>query len=405
MHLRALVNELSLGSGGEYDIHLLVHVKNDKLEFWNDEALYEELRNSSVPAEFRGLVTLWSEKQMETVYPGPFKMQKSNRDRKSIHGVWRSSHFPVQWFATQHPEYDYVWNWEMDMRYTGHHYELFDRLGSWTRQQPRKGMWERNAKFYVPYIHGSYDEFSALVQKETAAYNRTAVWGPVKFPEASDGSKLRPANEVLPPRELLRSDQPSAANDDWGVGEDADLITLNPMFDPTKTNWYFAEDVTGYDTHYPIPPIRVSVVAAIRMSRRLLTLMDQETKELHHTMWTETWAPSLALHYGLKAVFAPHPVYFNHEWPMRTLERVFNGAKWGGTGGNASSVFGYHEHNFLGSTWYHSAKFSGELWRRWLGYSENGEGGVKEEQEGGGRICVRPVLLHAIKYETGPLNP
>jgi len=30
---------------------------------------------------------------------------------------------PMQYFAYQHPEYDFFWNWEMDIRNTGHWYD------------------------------------------------------------------------------------------------------------------------------------------------------------------------------------------------------------------------------------------------------------------------------------------
>jgi hypothetical protein len=33
---------------------------------------------------------------------------------------------PVQRFALHHPEYTYVWNWEMDTRFTGNYLELFE---------------------------------------------------------------------------------------------------------------------------------------------------------------------------------------------------------------------------------------------------------------------------------------
>jgi hypothetical protein len=49
---------------------------------------------------------------------------------------------PMQYFAYQHPEYDYYWNWEMDARNTGHWYHLFDKVTQWAQKQPRKGLWE-----------------------------------------------------------------------------------------------------------------------------------------------------------------------------------------------------------------------------------------------------------------------
>ncbi|KAH0335982.1 hypothetical protein KCU81_g8778, partial [Aureobasidium melanogenum] len=373
-NLRALISEVSLGSGGEYDVHLLVHVKNNSARFWESHELYNQIRHESVPAEFRGLVTLWSEKQMEHVYPGPFCNETLNRSEQPLYGVYRSSHMPLQWFAQRNPQYEHFWNWEMDIRYIGHYYEFFDRLGEWTKSQPRRGIWERSAKYYLEKLHGTWAEFSDIVEKE----NPTTISGPVDFA----GSRK------------LESQAPYNASS-TGFGEDADLITMSPLFDPEDSGWFFERDVTGYDTQLPIPPRRIAIIAAARMSRRLLNLMHTEMVELKHTMWTEMWPPSLALHYGLKAVFAPHPVYYDREWPIVTADRTFNAGKHGSSGGNASSVFGAFEHNFIGSTWYCSTKFAGDLWRAWLGRGSQ----ENRLRNGLDQMCLRSMLLHAVKHE------
>lgn len=374
MNLRALISEVSLGSGGEYDVHLLVHVKNNSARFWESHELYNQIRHESVPADFRGLVTLWSEKQMEHVYPGPFCNETLNRSEQPLYGVYRSSHMPLQWFAQHNPQYEHFWNWEMDIRYIGHYYEFFDRLGEWAKSQPRRGIWERSAKYYLEKLHGTWAEFSDIVEKE----NPTTISGPIDFA----GSRK------------LESQAPYNASN-TGFGEDADLITMSPLFDPEDSGWFFERDVTGYDTQLPIPPRRIAIIAAARMSRRLLNLMHTEMVELKHTMWTEMWPPSLALHYELKAVFAPHPVYYDREWPIVTADRTFNAGKHGSSGGNASSVFGAFEHNFIGSTWYCSTKFAGDLWRAWLGR------GSRENRLRNGldQMCLRSMLLHAVKHE------
>lgn len=374
MNLRALITEVSLGSGGEYDVHLLVHVKNNSALFWESEELYNQIRQESVPPEFRGLVTLWSEKQMESIYPGPFGNETLNRSGQPIHGVYRSSHMPLQWFAQHHTQYEHFWNWEMDIRYTGHYYEFFDRLGQWAKSQPRHGIWERSAKYYFEKLHGTWTEFSNIVERE----NPVSISGPFHF----NGSSL------------LESHVQYNASD-AGAGEDADLITLSPLFDPEDSGWYFERDVTGYNTQLPVPPRRIAIIAAGRVSRHLLDLMHKEMVELKHTMWTEMWAPSIALHYGLKATFAPHPVYYDRDWPITTADRIFNAGKHGSSGGNASSVFGAFEHNFFGSTWYCNARFAGDLWRAWLGR------GSRENRLRNGldQMCLRSMLLHAVKHE------
>src|ERR1700759_1982962 len=55
----------------------------------------------------------------------------------------------------------------MDDRYTGHWYHLFQKTSSWAKDQPRKGLWERNARFYIPSEHGTWEDFSHMVRVQT----------------------------------------------------------------------------------------------------------------------------------------------------------------------------------------------------------------------------------------------
>ncbi|KAL1585677.1 hypothetical protein WHR41_06074 [Cladosporium halotolerans] len=396
MTLRAQINELALKSGGEYDVHFLVHVKDDSIPIWADEDIYRQVIEENVPEEFWGLATLWSEKQMEMYYPDPFPNNFINMAGSSIHGVYRSAHFAIQWFSQEFKEYDFVWNWEMDLRYTGHYYEFNNRIGEWGKAQPRKGLWERAERFYIPGIHGSYENFTKFVGEEMktrdiplndpVAQGPHPVWGPVNtFPN----NGLLPAPEgTTPPHSYSRD------NYEWGVGEDADILTFNPIFDPSKTNWVFREDVTGYDNTLPVPPRRVAIITVARLSRRLLDTMHEETWAMRHSMFPEMWPPSVALHHGLKAAYVPHPVYFDRDWDLPYMDQVFNYPET-----KEASTFGWGEHNMLGSSFYYNAGFSGALWRRWLGEAENGEGGRREEESGTGRMCLRPVLHHPIKGE------
>jgi hypothetical protein len=63
---------------------------------------------------------------------------------------------PLQHFAMSHPEYTHFWNLEMDVRWLGNYYELFDRLGHWAKEQSRVEAWERSAKYYIPRLHGDW---------------------------------------------------------------------------------------------------------------------------------------------------------------------------------------------------------------------------------------------------------
>ena len=407
MYLRGLISELSLVSGGEYQVHFLIHVKNDNEPIWANAENYNKVLENSLPEEFRGMGTLWTERQMNLIYGG---LPDSHYRDLPVHGVYRSAHFPLQYFALKHPEYDYFWNWEMDARYTGHWYTLFNSLRKWAKEQPRKGLWERNERFYVPEYHGTWDDFKhmARVQSEMPALQNTNKWaniGPLSDSKSSSENE-KPVWGPRPPKLDFSPfstdpEPPTSYNEDkytWGVGEEADLITLNPMFDPDNTDWILAEDVTAYDLTKGYPPRRTAVVTASRLSRRLLLTMHNETTYHQHTMFSEMWPASCALHHGLKAVYAPHPVYIDRFWPMPYLAKTMNNGRNGAVGGKRTAVFGDPmQHNLRGVTWHYNDGFAPNLWRRWLGYKIDGNGGEEEEIHREGRMCLPPMLLHPVK--------
>ncbi|KAI0108355.1 hypothetical protein F4814DRAFT_54747 [Daldinia grandis] len=407
LNFRAMINELSLRSGGEYDVHFLLHVRDNNAPIWADPTTVQNILDVNVPPEFHGLCTLWSEAQMKLYYPGNFGDTFENPSNGDIHGVYRSAHMPLQHFAMMHPEYAHFWNWEMDMRWTGSYYELFDRLGKWGADQSREGMWERASKYYIPGLHGNWENFTELVRHETKQSGKRPILGPVVF---TGKSGLEQGEVFLPSSCSSGSDMSQC-----GVGEDADLITLNPLFDTDNSGWVFAGDVTGYDTQYEKPPRRCAIVTASRLSRRLLRVMHEETWRLHHSMFSEMFPPSMALHHGLKAVYAPHPVYLDRKWPQEEIEKAFNGGQDHTSGGHGSPFDLTNEHNHKGTSWYYNSEFAGLLWRRWLGYAQmdgrgnNGgragegtkRGGRKEEEnpKNSGRLCLRSMLVHPIKWE------
>ncbi|KAF4207770.1 hypothetical protein CNMCM6805_005170 [Aspergillus fumigatiaffinis] len=414
LYLRSLISELSLLSGGEYTVHFLVHVKDGNLQIWSDDETYERVLNDALPEEFRGMGTLWSEQQMALIYPG---LEETWARGLPVHGVYRSTFMPMQYFAHQHPEYDFYWNWEMDVRYTGHWYHLFDKVGSWAREQPRKLLWERNARFYVPSVHGSWEDFrhTVRVQTESGTNSPNNVWSaaakhgsdpssgdrsaahrqgdkPIWGPERPDERDILEVDGEGIPQTTMEKDQ-----NEWGVGEEADLIVFNPLYDPEGTTWLLRDDVTGYNKENGMPPRRTAIITASRLSRKLLLTMHKETSLKRHTMFSEMWPATTALHHGFKAVYVPHSVYIDRRWPTKYLESVFNAGRNGASGGARTSVFGDREHNFRGTTWFYSAGFSPNLWRRWLGYKVDNDGGEQEELAGEGRMCLPPMLLHPIK--------
>lgn len=394
IHMRAMIAELSLLSGGEYQVYFLIHVKDNTIPIWSSDEIYEKILRESLPEEFWGLGVLWSEKQMELFYYGLDEWKVMER---SVYSVYRSAHFPLQYFAYSHPEYEYLWNWEMDIRSTGNWYEVFDSLRSFAQKQPRKGLWERNERFYIPSVHGTWDQFIKKVEEMIASEDQDEppVWGRNAVPETPTFP-----DEPVPPRSYEQDQY------EWGVGEEADLITLNPLFNPVDSGWVFTEDVVGY--HVRPLPRRIAIITASRLSRRLLTMMHRETSQYRHTMFDEMWPASVALHHGLKAVYAPHPVYIERAWPPEQVDETFNSGPNGVAGSSNESPFNMlNEHNFRGVTWYYHAALPGKLWRRWWGYSVTADtgiqgGGFDEEVNGEGRMCLPPMLMHPVKdFELG----
>ena len=408
LYLRALISELSIQSGGEYTIHFLVHVKDNNLPIWSDDETYQRVLNDALPEEFRGMGTLWSEKQMELMYP---ELEETWTRGLPIHGVYRSTYMCMQYFAYQHPEYDYYWNWEMDARYTGHWYHLFDKVASWAKQQPRKGLWERNARFYVPSVHGSWSDFTQRVrlQTEMGTNSPNNMWSALGKNKPGDalrqqGDKSIWGREPPDAHDIFEVEGEGIANTtmekdnyEWGVGEDADLIVFNPLYDPEGTTWLLRDDVTGYNRENGLPPRRTAIITASRISHKLLHTMHRETSIKRHSMFSEMWPATTALHHGFKAVYVPHNVYIDRAWPTTYLESVFNAGRNGAAGGARTSIFGDREHNFRGTTWFYSAGFSPNIWRRWLGYRVDNDGGEQEELAGEGRMCLPPMLLHPVK--------
>jgi hypothetical protein len=393
--IRAIISELALASGGQYTVHFLIHVQDDTIPIWASSELYNQVLKDSLPEEFHGMGTLWSVAQMELIYPPPFPDSLVNFSGGEIYEAYRSLHFPLQYFAERHPEYDYFWQWEMDMRVTGHYHELLSQIASWAESQPRDHAWERSARFYIPSLYDSYEDYAQSVVKEVRAANETPISGP-----------------QLPAERLLAIPQQTVPD---STDEITDLITFNPLFNPEHTRWAFHNDITGYNvTRDGRPPTRAALITASRMSRRLLLLMHQETYANKHTMFPEMFPASIALHYGLKAIYAPIPVYFDRNWPSAHADEVFNNAPisledekagmdhgHGHFHGEGGSVFGPGEHVFRGATYYSNAAFAGYLWRRWLG-RENGNDEVNWESEGGqggGRMCLPNMVLHPVKFD------
>jgi hypothetical protein len=380
--IRSLISELALRTGGEYQVYLFVQVKDSSLDIWSSQETYDWVVKSSVPAEFVEMTILWNDEATFSTYT------KLSSTAANVHSAqWLS----VQKFMEEYTEFAYVWNWELDSRVTGHHYEFLDKLASFARKQPRRGLWERNERYYIPSVHGDYDtEFRNEV--ESRAVNGS-VWGPPSLPFINP---IGPKPPVASPKD---------DNFEWGVGEEADLITVAPIFNPVNSSWIISEDVWGYndsDHRSKDLPRRATIITQSRVSRRLLHIMHVENLRGNHVA-SEMTTQTTALLHGLKAVYAPMPVFFDRPWSGLSLAKWFNGG-WNGESGGVGSAMGWgREARFSGSTWYYRANPPQRMYNNWVGFEDTNIGGSDWEADHG-RPCLPPMMLHPVKevVETGP---
>lgn len=372
--IRSLVTELSLRTGGEYEVSLFLHVKDDT-DIWASEEAYRQVVEKYIPPEFWNMTVLWNTEKVKRTYP------KLTPKALLVHNGQFS---PIQIFMQEHREFDYVWNWEMDSRLIGHHYDFLTKLANFSRKQPRKGLWERNERYYIPSFHGDYEtDFRTTIEH---IYAGNSVWG------APDIPAVKPVGPKPP--------VPRPEDDDykWGVGEEADLITLAPIFNPINSNWVLRNQVWGYrsrDFAWGDLPRRATIITQLRASRRLLDIMHVENLRGNH-LASEMVAQTVALIHGLKAVYAPMPVYFDRAWDGAQLAKWFNGGPKGESGSFGSAMGWGQEGRFQGSTWYFRAIPPQKLYNNWMGYEDAGIGGVEWEKEHG-RACLPMMMLHPVK--------
>ncbi|KAI9829675.1 MAG: hypothetical protein M1819_006046 [Sarea resinae] len=375
--IRALITELSLLSGGEYQVFLLVNVKDLNLPIFTDPNVYREVLENYVPDELRDIAILWSEQICQAWYP-----------KVGEWSVYWQQFMPLQWFAKTHPEFDYIWNWEMDARYTGQHYHFLETISKFAREQPRKYLWERSSRYWIPSVHGSWKTFSKLVAAEAAKDPSETVWGPV--PATDIQNPLGPK----PPTSL------EADKDVWGVGEEADFIVLLPFFNPQNTLWSYRDKIFNYIQGVDTPR-RVFINTVVRFSRDMLHAMHTENLA-GRSMASEMWPGTVALQHGLKAVYTPHPIWMDRDWPPAYADAVFNAGPPGKPATGEDAVYSPdREHNFGGFSWYFWSNFPRVLYRRWLGWASPDDTGVvaggPEWEQNRGRMCLPGMLLHPVK--------
>jgi hypothetical protein len=236
-------------------------------------------------------------------------------------------------------------------------YDLLHQATEFAKQQPRKYLWERNSYFYIPAVHGTWEEFTKKIDQEMPGHD--SIWGP----HPAEGIEIE-GQSNLPP-----VPHPEEESGIWGVGEEAELITWLPHFDPTGTDWPFRDRVFNFPQEQETPR-RAAVVAMSRVSARLLRLLHHDKVKMGIGLASEMSPISWALYYGLKAVQIPHPIYHESKWDPQILDRRANPGEPGKVNAGIDSIWSWDKHNDIiyNTTFMFNSKFSEKLYRAWMGF-------------------------------------
>ncbi|KAJ5169948.1 Protein of unknown function DUF3405 [Penicillium coprophilum] len=371
-HIRSMIMELSLYSGAEYELILLIDCQGTKLPEKTDHAAWKAFEEKHLPQELRSLAVWFNADMLKDWYPAI-----------DVHVAILQYFQPTQIFSRLHPQYDYIWQFEMDSRYTGHMYDLLHKATEFAKQQPRKNLWERNSHFYIPAVHGTWEEFTKKVDQEMLGHENSSIWGP----RPAEGIDIK-GQAILPP-----VSRPGNETGTWGVGEEADLITWLPHFNPVGTDWPFRDRVFNFPQDQETPRW-AAVVAMSRISARLLGLLHADKVKSGVGLASEMSPISWALYYGLKAVQIPQPVYHNAQWDPEELNRRANPGEPGKINAGLDSIWSWGKHDDIlyNTTFMFNSEFGERLYRAWMGYD-----GAKEWEKENTRLCLPPIFLHPVK--------
>ena len=161
---------------------------------------------------------------------------------------------------------------------------------------------------------------------------------------------------------------PEEDNFEWGVGEEADFISLSPVFDVEGSGFIFRNTKDQYPDGRKTPARATATVPVTRFSKRLLRAMHHGQVNLGVHMFPEMYPESTTLHHGLKLVVFPLPVYMDYAKTSEEIERTFN-ADEGKT--LLNSPYRYPD-IWRRMTYWHTmgrkTNYPDELYKRWLGY-------------------------------------
>ncbi|CAD6586981.1 MAG: hypothetical protein ASARMPRED_002960 [Alectoria sarmentosa] len=376
-YIRSMIMELSLHSGAEYEVIIMVEIKDTSARIFDNDASYQQTLKKAVPDEFLNNTILFDRQLLEKWYP-----KAGQHEAKTS----PSGHMaqPLQLLSLLRPEIEHFWQIDMDVRYTGHHYHHLETISAWAKQQPRKYLWERASRYYIPHVHGNWTNFMEIVANQTLAIKpldegessgNGGVWGP----ERTEG--IEPVGPT-PPTESSVND-----NYEWGVGEDADMINLAPVFDPEGTSFVSKDKLEHYPEGKHTPRRATGTTSMIRLSKRLLRAMHHGQVTSGFYMPPKMYPESTALHHGLKLVVFPLPVFLDFAKSPENMNAAFNGNE----GKTVLNTPPLHDGTWHRMTYWASidekTTYPDELYKRWLGYGN-------DPSE---RLCLPGILLHPVK--------
>lgn len=112
----------------------------------------------------------------------------------------------LQIFSQKFQQYDYIWQLEMDLRFTANVHDTLQSATAFARAQRQRNLWERNGRFYIPHLYNTYENFSAVVDAE---FGDTGIWGPVQTPDfIPKGMYVKPNPFIFLPSHTIKMTLP-----------------------------------------------------------------------------------------------------------------------------------------------------------------------------------------------------
>lgn len=380
-HIRSLIAEASLKSGGEFSVILLVHIRDaSKFHIWDSREEYNRaLEAAQVPKEFHSITVLWSNPLLESWYPGTLE-----------HDTFYQVFQPMQLLALHYPEFDHYWQFEMDMRFSGDAGDFLKAMDDFSRREPRKQSHERSTFLYDPSEFEDYDDFQAAV--DAANGGDSHYWGPAKIREVSPIGPKPPTSAA-------------ADNFRWGVGEDADVVVTSICADARASkSWVFSGWVYGFRGGSDGPP-RFFCPPAIQRASRTLLLSIHNLQLRGLRIASEATLPSFALWLGLKISYPPLPWYLDTIPTQEDHDGWFLGGPQASRNGWGKSDPQWGVHSLpneprVASTFWWSGGWSGDspkrIFQAWLDNESSGalpKPLVKHD----GRVYMPNMMMHPVK--------